>query len=70
MDDLENAIVRINTLGKAADTKLAAAAALQPGGVRNRSLTFPIGTKVLDLVSGQNGVVIDGKRESITLPAA
>lgn len=70
MNDTDATIMRINSLGAAADKQLAAAAAALPGGVRNLSMTYAIGTKVLDLVTGQNGVVIDGKRESITLPTS
>jgi hypothetical protein len=69
VEDLAAAVMRITSIGAAADKQLAAAAAPSPGGPRDRSMTFPIGTNVLDLVTGQNGVVIDGKRESITLPA-
>ncbi|HLJ76899.1 MAG TPA: hypothetical protein VKT75_05775 [Acidobacteriaceae bacterium] len=70
MEEIESAVMRITSLGAAADKQLAAASVLQPGGARNRSMTFPIGTNVFDLVTGQNGVVIDGKRESITIPTA
>lgn len=70
MESADAAIMRINSLGAAADKQLAAAAALPPGGVKNLSLTYVIGTNVLDLVTGQNGVVIDGKRESITVPTS
>jgi hypothetical protein len=70
MEEIESAVMVISSLGKAADAQLAAAAAPQPGGPRNLSMTFSIGTRVLDLVTGENGVVIDGKRESITVPTS
>ena len=40
------------------------------GGAIAKALSWPIGAKVLDLVSGQMGVVVDGKRENVILPGA
>jgi hypothetical protein len=57
-------------LGKHHDAQLAAAAAPVAGGVRNLSMSIPIGTRVLDLVSGEKGTVIDGKRENVIIPLA
>lgn len=57
-------------LANARDAALTAAATPTPGGIKDLLMTIPIGTRVLDLVSGEEGVVIDGKRENVVIPPA
>jgi hypothetical protein len=70
MPSIDDAILELNALGKQQDTALATSSAPVPGGARNLSMTYAIGTRVLDLVSGENGTVIDGKRENVIIPSA
>lgn len=58
------------TLAKKRDAALAAAATPTPGGVKDRLMSIPIGTRVLDLISGNEGVIVDGKRENVVIPIA
>lgn len=58
------------TLARQRDAALAAAATPTPGGVKDLTMTLPIGTRVLDLISGETGVIIDGKRENVVIPIA
>jgi hypothetical protein len=60
----------VAALGKQRDAALQAAAAPVAGGRKNLSMSVPVGTRVLDLVTGVEGVVIDGKRENIVIPSA
>lgn len=68
--DLHDVIREIAAQGKQTDVALAAAVKQIPGGPRTLLLTFAIGTPVLDLITGETGVVIDGKRENVLIPAA
>lgn len=52
------------------DAAVRAAVAPVPGGVRMRLLTFPIGTRVLDTITGEQGTVVNGKRENVIIPPA
>jgi hypothetical protein len=70
MAAIDDAIREFNALAKQQDGALATAAAPVDGGSRNLSMTYAIGTRVLDLVSGENGTVIDGKRENVIIPPA
>lgn len=70
MAAIDDAIREFNALGKQQDAKLATSSAPVDGGTRNLSMTHAIGTRVLDLVSGENGTVIDGKRENVIIPLA
>lgn len=55
------------TMAKARDNALTAAATPTPGGIKDLLMTYAIGTRVLDLTSGAEGVVIDGKRENVVI---
>lgn len=68
--DLQAVIRDITTQSKQTDDALRANLQQIPGGPRTLLLTFAPGTRVLDLVTGETGVVIDGKRENVLLPAA
>jgi hypothetical protein len=70
MAAIDDAIRELNALGKRQDAALATSAAPVDGGARYLSMTYAIGTRVLDLVSGENGTVIDGKRENVIIPPA
>lgn len=53
------------------DTGITAALAPLAPAAKRLSMTIPIGTAVLDLVTGEKGVVIDGKRTNVIVsPAA
>lgn len=70
MSSIDDSIREVNALGKRQDTAISAAAAPIPGGPYNLSMSFAIGTRVLDLVTGESGTVIDGKRENVLIPPA
>lgn len=70
MAAIDDTIREFTAKGKQVDTQLAGAAAPVPRGVISLSMSFQIGTPVLDLVSGLKGVVVDGKRENVIIPAA
>lgn len=56
---------------KAQDAGAAVSLAQLPPASKRLSMTIPIGTAVLDLVTGEKGVVIDGKRNNVIIsPAA
>lgn len=57
-------------LGKQRDQDFQTAAAALPGFARSYGMSYPIGARVIDLVTGQTGTVTGGKRESITIPTA
>jgi hypothetical protein len=68
--NLDNLIREVSSLAQQQDAAFAAAAAPMPAGAIEKAIAFPIGTAVLDLVTGQHGVVIDGKRENVLIPPA
>lgn len=70
MSAIDDSIREYAALAKHLDAQFAAAAAPVAGGVRNLSMSLPIGTRVLDLVTGVKGTVIDGKRENVIIPLA
>lgn len=70
MAAIDDSIREFSALTKQQAATFATSSAAVPGGPRNLSMTFPIGTSVLDLVTGEKGVVIDGKRENIIIPLA
>jgi hypothetical protein len=70
MDAVANLIREVAAQSKQHDAELAAAAAPVAGGVATLLLRFPVYTKVLDLVTGEEGVVIGGKRENVVIPSA
>jgi hypothetical protein len=63
--------IRVHTsLAQQQDKKFVGAAAKLAGGPPALQMTFQPRTKVLDLVTGQIGVVIDGYRQNVLTPAA
>lgn len=57
-------------MAKQRDAAFAAAVAPPQGGVKASVMSLPIGTKVLDLITGETGVIVDGKRENVIIPTA
>jgi hypothetical protein len=70
MDDLNDSIRHITSAAGVADAAFRAAVAPSAAATINLSMTFPIGTSVLDLVTGLKGVVVNGKRENVIVPTA
>jgi hypothetical protein len=66
--DREKAIAEFVSLAKAHDKAFAAAVAPIDAAAIAKGLTWPKGARVLDLVTGQKGTVLDGKRENVVLP--
>lgn len=58
------------TLAKRRDAAFAAGATPPAGGSKSLVMALPIGTRVLDLVTGEEGVIVDGKRENVVIPIA
>lgn len=67
---LDDQIREVQALAKQRDATFAAAAAPVAGGAMNLTLVWPIGQRVLDLVTGVQGVVTNGKRENVIIPPA
>lgn len=55
---------------KAQDAGAAVSLAKLPPASKRLSMTVPIGTAVLDLVTGEKGVVIDGQRSNVIVSPA
>jgi hypothetical protein len=68
MAGFDDTLRKVQAMGKQRDADFAAAAAALPGFARSYSMSFAIGARVIDLVTGQTGTVTSGKRESITFP--
>lgn len=58
------------TLAKQRDTAFAAATAATAGSTKSMLMALPIGTKVIDLITGEEGVIVDGHRENVVIPLA
>ena len=70
MSTLDETIQQTQQLAKQQDAAFAAATPPLAPASKRLSMSIPIGTPVLDLVTGLKGVVIDGKRENVILPPA
>lgn len=70
MAAIDDLLRETGTMGKQRDAALSAAATPTQGGIKDLLMSIPIGTRVLDLISGEEGVVIDGKRENVVIPIA
>ena len=70
MAAIDDAIREHVALSKQRDAQFTTAAAAAPVVGFSSARSFQIGQPVLDLVTGQNGVVIDGKRENVLIPTA
>lgn len=69
MDERDKAIAAVVSLASDHDKRFAAVVAPIDAGAIGKALTWPSGARVLDLVTGVKGVVLDGKRENVVLPA-
>lgn len=70
MAKLDDLIRETQALAKQQDAAFTAAAAPVAGGARSLSMSYPIGSRVLDLVTGVQGVVVNGKRENVIISPA
>ena len=70
MAEIDDQIRAIAALGAQRDRAFTPPATPLATTVRSVGMTYPIGAKVLDLVTGLEGTVIDGKRENVIIPAA
>lgn len=68
MSAIDDRITELKQLAGTSNAALAAGAAPAAPAYKRLSMAFPIGTPVLDLVTGLKGVVTDGKRENVILP--
>jgi hypothetical protein len=68
MPTIDSAIREFTALSKQQRAAIAATSAAVPGGPYNASMTIPIGTRVLDLLSGEKGTVIGAKRANVVVP--
>lgn len=69
MAEIDDTIRRIQSLANSHDKALTAAVPTPQTLNRSRSLTYGEGTRVLDLVTGQEGTVINGNRQNVIVPA-
>jgi hypothetical protein len=70
MPAIDDVAREVAALSKQRAATLQTAAAPVAGGRKNLSMSLPIGARVLDLVTGVEGTVIDGKRENVVIPPA
>ncbi len=70
MAAIDDLLHDITTLSKQRDTAAAAATAQAAGGTKSMLMALPIGTQVIDLVTGHEGVIVDGRRENVVIPLA
>lgn len=70
MADIDNVFRDLAAQNKQRDAALNTAAAAAPGGALDLLLTYRRGTRVLDLITGEQGVIVNGKRESVTTQPA
>ena len=69
-DPLNNLVREITAATQQRGADFAAAVGVPAPGGETKSMAIAIGTPVLDLVTGQTGVVVNGKRENIVVPPA
>jgi len=70
MAAIDDLIHDFTTLAKQRDTQAAAGTAAAAESPKSRLMALPLGTRVLDLITGQEGTVIDGRRQNVVIPAA
>lgn len=69
MAAIDDAIREHVALAKQRDAQFSTAVVAAPVVGFSLVRSFQIGQPVLDLITGQQGVVIDGKRENVLIPA-
>jgi hypothetical protein len=70
MAAIDDILRETSTLAKQRDAAFTAAAAGTAGGLKSMLMALPIGTRVVDLVTGHEGVIVDGRRENVVIPLA
>lgn len=68
--DTADILRHVAAAAKQQDAAAAVSLAQLAPASKRLSMTLPIGTAVLDLVTGEKGVVIDGKRTNVIVPPA
>jgi hypothetical protein len=58
------------TMVKQRDAAFTVATTPLQGSLMALVMSIPIGTRVLDLITGEEGMVIDGRRENVLIPIA
>lgn len=69
MAAIDDLIHETTTLAKQRDAAFTAGVVLPAGGVKSTLMALPIGTRVLDLVTGEEGVIVDGRRDNVVISA-
>jgi hypothetical protein len=69
-DNIANVLREVATLQTAQQNRIAAAVRPEHAINQAKALTFPIGTPVLDLVTGEKGTVIDGKHANVLVSSS
>lgn len=70
MAAIDDVLRETATLAKQRDDAATAATAGTAGGVKALLMALPIGTRVVDLITGHEGVIVDGRRENVVIPLA
>ena len=69
MADLQQLTREFQSLGRQRRGQLAAAATSPEAAASDQGLTFRTGARVLDLVTGEEGIIVDGTAEHIVTSA-
>lgn len=68
MAALDDTLAATAKLASTRDAALTTAVVQQQATSKDKLLALPSGTRVLDLVTGHEGVVIDGQRRNVVIP--
>lgn len=70
MAAIDDTLRETATMAKQRDAALTAAIAPMQGATKAMLMALPIGTRVIDLITGEEGVIVDGRRENVVIPIA
>lgn len=70
MSPIDDTLRKVQGMAKQHDAATAAATAQKPGLAHAMNLSYAPTSRVLDLVTGQQGTVIDGRRDNVVIPPA
>lgn len=70
MSPIDDRIREIQALVNKQAADFSAAIGTYSRATAGRAMAFPIGAAVLDLVTGEKGVVVNGKRENVIISPA
>jgi len=70
MAAIDDLLRNTGAMAKQRDAAFTAAAAHPVVEVNAMLMALPIGTRVVDLVTGEEGVIVDGRRENVIIPIA